>query len=54
MLFAGLTTAAVVISKAMAFAAIAGLPLEIGLCNGATVKPAATVARSLSRSRLQT
>ena len=30
-LVAGLTTAAVVIPKAMAYAAIAGLPLEVGL-----------------------
>lgn len=30
-LIAGLTTAAVVIPKAMAYAAIAGLPLEVGL-----------------------
>lgn len=31
-LIAGLTTAAVVIPKAMAYATLAGLPVEIGLC----------------------
>ena len=30
-LFAGLTAAAVVIPKAMAYAALSGLPLEVGL-----------------------
>jgi MFS superfamily sulfate permease-like transporter len=41
---AGLTTAAVVIPKSMAFPAIAGLPLEIGLYT-ALIPPVVYAAR---------
>jgi Sulfate permease family len=39
-LIAGLTTAAVVIPKALAFATIAGLPVQVGLyTDGPTITP---------------